>query len=276
MKLSSLGVLVLVGMLVQPGSALAESGTSQYRGQVLVGADGTGAVAANFPTTVAGEEVRYVLLVQNGRAIASSGKTKKAKYVLEMGITLNGDVVFLSNSEFTTATVLVALNAATPNSIAVTATGPSESAAIVSIVARDPQARSRGRSVLPLGNTSSLLSFHNAGPAKLALRLSFFNLDGTLAGRSAPQLLASHASATADLGVVGSPFSWTQGAVHIDWARYGGTGGHSTNSTEYLHFESFRLTAFATVGGNNLALDDYGPFPLRSAEFDDLTGGLLD
>jgi len=124
-----------------------------------------------------------------------------------------------------------------------------------------------GRSVLPLAsrldNIQDLLIIHNAGPADMAFRLEAFNADGSPAAVTPPRALAANATAVIDIGeTVGAlDPAWQRGAVHVRWAARG-WARLSTVAREFRRPELQRGTA----AGAELALDDFGPFPLNAAE----------
>ena len=244
----------------------------QFRGVVVVGNDGNGVLAAQFPTTVEGEDVHYALVTENGcAAVPSAGSCPPA--VDEIRVTLNDDVVFHTAAPFSLERVPVPLNdvGGGANHILIAAGGAPGSAARVTVVAIRPlPIVVGGRSVLPLastlGNLSDILFVHDAGPADLVYRIELFNADGTTAGLTPPRLLAAHGTATIDITATASQVSpgWVRGPVHVRWAARGFTRV-STSVRE------FRL-APASGGGMQvagiieLALDDYRPVPLRPTE----------
>src|SRR5262249_11336668 len=155
------------------------------------GADGNGVLSDRFQTTTDGSEVRYSLGIVHARGTVVRGFT----------ITLNDDVVFQNDDELPDSVrVEVALNpAGESNSIVVAARGEPGSAAGVSLVAVRPAVVAFGGvSILPLAmsdaHASTSLTIHNAGASALAFRVVFFNPDGSLAGRTSPQVLSARAT----------------------------------------------------------------------------------
>src|SRR6185436_19257422 len=163
--------------------ALQEATQMESR-RVVVGEDGNGAVATTFATTVVGEDVHYVLIVQNGAPIGP----RQPAPVSILQVTLNGDVVFQREGPFGEERTPVALiTDGTSNTIMIAAGGAPGSAALVTVVALKPlPIPVGGRSVLPLAAPSTSvvvgLTIHNAGPANVAARLELFNADGSSAG----------------------------------------------------------------------------------------------
>ena len=133
------------GALAAPVAATDEPNSGAqvgllYRGAVEVGADGNGVRAARFATTVAGRDVRYVLVVENGCAGSNAVRPCPAP-VRGLTVTLNEDVVFQNDDEFREARLQIALNPdeADDNSLVLAAKGAPGSGARVRILAlRDP------------------------------------------------------------------------------------------------------------------------------------------
>jgi hypothetical protein len=244
----------------------------QFRGQVVVELDGNGVLAASFPTTVDGPEVRYVLYIDDALGTGIDPAPPAG-----LTITLNDDVVYQSDEELPVR-VQVALNAAgqQPNRILLQAVGSPGAAARVSVLALRPApVPFGGLSILPLARsdarTGTALTVHNVGPAALAFRILFFQPDGRLAGRTGPQPLPAQATATLDLGqfVGSSRIQWSRGAVHVQWASHEFT---RVSTTATFHSQPFDDGAGGVSG---LALDDYGPRPLSRAELRDILGEAL-
>lgn len=255
----------------------------QHQQRVVVGADGSGASAARFPTTVGGEDVHYVMLVETGCPAddpASTGNTEPCPPpVNSLQITLNDDVVFQTTDMFRIERVRVALNpvGGELNSVVMTAGGVEGAAARLAIFALQPPAIAfGGRSILPWAwltpKNRNILTIHNAGPANIAVRLAFFNPDGTLAGRSGPRILPNFATVNLDLEAVVTNLglNWRAGAVHVYW----GSRGWSRVSTVGIevHREPDDANNLEVTYARNLPLDDYGPFPLNHDEINDLFG----
>jgi hypothetical protein len=244
----------------------------QFRDRVVVSAAGNGGLAATFPTTVEGEAVRYVLVVENGCEPGAPAGTCPPP-VESIRVTLNGDVVFQTAAAFSLERLPVPLNdvGGEANQIAVTAGGQPGSAARVTIVALRPlPIVVGGRSVLPLASTLSfmadILFVHNAGPSDLVYRVELFHADGSTAGVTPPRLLAAHGTATVDINSTAAALNpaWVRGPVHVRWAARGFTRVSTT-------VREFRRAPDASgnlviVGAYELALDDYRPVPLRPAE----------
>jgi hypothetical protein len=109
-----------------------------YRDDVQVDEDGNGVQSAQFATTVAGPNVRYLLVVENGCATAGPCSAP----VNGLTVTLNDDVVFQNDDEFTQERVEVALNpvdARDDNTLALAARGNPGSQARVRIIALQPK-----------------------------------------------------------------------------------------------------------------------------------------
>lgn len=244
----------------------------QFRGQVVVGNDGNGAVSDRFPTTAGGPEVRYVLYIDDA---LGTGVRPGRPPVRGLTITLNDDVVFQNDAELPDSVrVEVALNAVGGelNSIVLAARGAPGSAARVSVLAVRPAAVPfGGRSILPLAmsdaHQSTFLVIHNVGPSPLAFRIVFFNPDGSLAGRTGPQVLSAQATANLDLSqfVGSSRIPWSRGAVHLQWASHEFT---RVSVAATYHREPDETGNLEGV----LALDAYGPRPLSGAELRDIFG----
>ena len=234
----------------------------QGRATVVVGADGNGATAARFPTTVGGDEVHYAMVVENGCPPQS---TPCPPPVHTVTISLNDELVFQSDDKFERERVTVALNpvGGDENRILLAGVGsPGASARVTVLAVRPADVPFGGRSVLPWAVTTALertvLTVHNVGPAEITFRLVLFQPDGALAGRSTPHVLPSHATANiniASLAAIVNP-SWREGAVHVIWV-------------------SRLFSRVSTVGSTrqrSLELDDFGPFPISRAELQDVLG----
>ena len=129
------------GALAAPVAATDESNAGAqvgllYRGAVEVGADGNGVRAARFATTLAGRDVRYVLLIENGCAGTDPARQCPAP-VRELTVTLNDDVVFQNDDAFSKARREIALNPVdtNDNSLLLAAKGAPASGARVRILA---------------------------------------------------------------------------------------------------------------------------------------------
>jgi hypothetical protein len=242
----------------------------QFRGAVVVGADGNGVLAASFPTTVEGENVHYVLQVETG--CPADGGNPCPAAVGSIRVTLNDEVVLSDGNPPSVTRVPVALNAVNgaSNRIVAAAGGAPASAARVTVQAIRPlPVVVGGRSVLPvatrLDNVQDLLIIHNAGPADMAFRLEAFNADGSPAAVTPPRALAANATITVDIGetVAALNPAWQRGAVHVRWAARG-FARLSTVAREFRRAPDMQRGAGAA--GAELALDDYGPFMLNAAE----------
>jgi hypothetical protein len=237
----------------------------QFRGRVVVETDGNGVLSDRFQTTADGPEVRYSLYIVHGLGTGVRGLT----------ITLNDDVVFQNDDELPDSVrVEVALNPVGTelNSIVVTARGEPGSTAGVSLVAVRPAVVPFGGvSILPLAmsdaHASTSLTIHNVGPSPLAFRIVFFNPDGSLAGRTSPQVLSARATKSQDLSqfVGSSQIQWSRGAVHVQWASHGFT---RMLAAATFHREPGEPGSLDAV----LTLDAYGPRPLSGAELQDIFG----
>jgi hypothetical protein len=246
----------------------------QFRGEVVVGADGSGVHAAGFPTTAEGPEVRYVLYIDD--ALGTGVRRVPPPPVSRLAITLNDDVVFYSDEELPDPVRLqVALNPAggESNRIVLAAAGTPGSTARVSVLALRPAVVPFGGvSILPLAmidaQTAPFVVVHNAGPSLLAFRILFFRPDGSLAGRTAPHDLPAKAAENLDLSqIVGSSLiPWSRGAVHVQWA--------SREFTRLSAVATFHSQPSDDGAGHSsvLALDDSGPRPLSRAELRDILG----
>ena len=107
-----------------------------HRDRVAVEEDGNGVQAARFATTVAGKDVRYALLIENGCASSDPARPCPAP-VRGLTVTLNDDVVFQNDDAFTKARSEITLNPAGTqlNSLVLAARGAPGSAARVRIIA---------------------------------------------------------------------------------------------------------------------------------------------
>lgn len=245
----------------------------QFRGQVTVGSDGNGVLADTFATTVDGPETRFILYIDDA---LGTGVGPAPPPVRGLTITLNDDVVFQNDDAIPfPVRVEVALNPVgrERNSIVLAARGEPGAAARASILAvRPAPVPFGGRSILPLAmidaQTGTAIAVHNAGPAPLALRILFFNADGSLAGRTGPQVLPAQATGSLDLAQLAgsSRIQWSRGAVHVQWASHGFT---RVSAAATFHTQP----ADGGAGGISvLALDDYGPFPLSRDGLRDIFG----
>jgi hypothetical protein len=237
----------------------------QFRGQVVVGTDGIGILAHQFPTTAEGPEVRFFLYIDDALGTG----------VRSLTITLNDDVVFQNDDplpDFVRVEVAVNPVGTQLNSIVVAARGEPGSTAGVSLTAVRPAGVPfGGLSILPLAmsdaHASTSLTIHNVGPSPLAFRIVFFNPDGSLAGRTSPQVLSALATKSQDLSqFVGSAgIHWSRGAVHVQWASHEFT---RVSAAATFHREPGEPGSLDAV----LALDAYGPRPLSGAELQDISG----
>lgn len=244
----------------------------QFRDRVVVGADGNGALAAAFPTTVEGEAVHYLLVVENGCGAGTPGGPCPPP-VDAISVALNGDVVFQTGAPFSLERVPVPLHdvGGGPNHIVVAAGGTPGSAARVTVVAVRPlPIVVGGRSVLPLATTLGfmidLLFVHNAGPSDLVYRIEIFNADGTSAGLTPPRPLPARGTATVDINATAAAIApaWVRGPVHVRWAARGFTRV-STAVREFRRAPDASGN-LVVLGAYELALDDYRPVPLRPQE----------
>ena len=239
---------------------------------VVVGNDGNGVVSRQFPTTAEGPEVRYVLYIDD--ALGTGGHPAPPR-VRGLTITLNDDVVFQNDEELPPSVrVEVPLNPVGTqlNSIILAAKGePGSAARVASVAVRPAPVPFGGLSILPLAmsdtHASTSLVIHNVGPSPLAFRIAFFNPDGSLAGRTGPQVLAAQATKNLDLSqfVGSSLIAWSRGAVHLQWASPEFTRVSAVARFHRVPDDSGSLEAV-------LALDAYGPRPLSGAELRDISG----
>jgi hypothetical protein len=251
----------------------------QYRGAVVVGADGNGVTAAQFPTTVAGDDVHYAMVVETGcpQDPNASGTTRPCPPAVgAISITLNDGVVFQTTDAFQFERVQVALNGlGQQNHIVISAGGIEGAAARVAVLALRPAPIAfGGRSVLPWAftntKTRTFMTVHNAGPANIAFRINFFNPDGSFAGRTAPRILSNFATVNIDLAAAATNLglTWTMGAVHVQW----GSRNFSRISTigSEVHREPDPSGVMQVTNARALPLDDYGPIPLNAQDVLDL------
>ena len=237
----------------------------QFRGQVVVENDGNGVLADRFPTTADGPEVRYSLFIDNTLGTRVRGLT----------ITLNEDVVFQNDDPLPDfVRVEVALNPVGTqlNSIVVAAKGQPGSTAGVSLAAVRPAGVPfGGLSILPFAmsdaHASTSLTIHNVGPSPLVFRIVFVNPDGSVAGRTSPQVLSALATRSQDLSqfLGSSQIHWSRGAVHVQWASHAFT---RVSAAATFHREPGEPGSLDAV----LTLDAYGPRPLSGAELQDISG----
>jgi hypothetical protein len=237
-----------------------------------------------FPTTVEGELVRYVLLIQNGCAREDGTGPLGTEEpcpppVGALQITLNEDVVFQTADEFSFQRVQVALNpeGGYQNKLIATAKGRPGSVARFTILALRPAlVRFAGRSILPWAfltpATKVYITAHNAGPSPMAFRVVFYNPDGSRAGRSEPRRLPAHATAAIDLANTASRLglSWTRGAVHVHWVAPG-YSRMSSVATE-THREPDESGNLEVANIRELALDDWRGIPVSLREYIDIAG----
>jgi len=251
----------------------------EARDDVTIGLDGTGVKAITFPTTVAGDDVHYVLVVENGCDVRPAGR-RCPPPAESATVTLNEDVVLQSDALAEgRQTLEVALNVTdgTSNTIIFAVKGTPRAGLRFAVLAVRPAAVPQGGVSLLPGATAddrnqTLLTVHNAGPAPLAFRLVFYDANGTLAGRSAPRLLAAHATDNVDLGGAAAALglSWTQGAVHVQWAAR--TFSRMSSVATEVHREPGAGGGLEVRSVRSLALDDLGPHPLTRAAADDVFG----
>ena len=258
--------------------------TLQYRGRVVVGQDGSGVTADRFATTASGDRVRYVMLIENGGLADDNAEAPDDPAVVPapvrgITVTLNDDVVFQNEELFRSERIEVALNPIGPqlNSIVLAATGAPRSAARVVVLATRPiDVFFAGRSVLPWAliadRVRTFLAIHNADAADIGVRIAFFEPDGSVAGRTAPERLARHATVNLDLNAVAQTLglSWTRGAVHVEWVARG-PSRLSTVASE----ERSKLDADGTpqvIAARTLALDDFRPHPVTEAVAEEFLG----
>ena len=107
-----------------------------HRDRVTVDEDGNGVQSARFATTVAGKNVRYALLIENGCASSDPARPCPAP-VTGLTVTLNEDVVFQNDDAFTKARSEITLNPAGTqlNSLVLAARGAPGTAARIRIIA---------------------------------------------------------------------------------------------------------------------------------------------
>jgi hypothetical protein len=240
----------------------------QARACVVVGEDGNGVVAATFPTTIAGEDVHYQLLVTNG----CSDEGTPGLSVDTLQATLNGDVVLqrVGDSRQTVSVDLEPVSGPV-NQLVVTASGPAGARASVLVAALSSATPIGGRSVLPWAWTDSLtrtvLTIHNAGPSKMSYRLTLLLGNGSEVGRTPSETLEGSATAQLDLVAIATRLGidWKQGPVHVDWAARG------TARMSAVVSQVQRQGAEARVS-RELALDDYGPLPITMRAFEAIAG----
>ena len=265
--------LLIVATFLGPAATFGATGGAdspmqrlvQFRGRVMVETDGNGVLADHFPTTADGPEARYLLYIDDTLGTGVRGLT----------VTLNDDVVFQNDDELPDPVrVEVALNPVGTelNSIVVAARGEAGSVVGVSVVAIRPAVVPFGGvSILPLAmsdaHASTSLTIHNVGPSPLAFRIVFFNPDGSLAGRTSPQVLSAWATKSQDLGqfVGRSQIQWSRGAVHVQWASRGFTRMEAAATFHREPGQPGRLDAV-------LALDTADPRPVSEAERRDISG----
>jgi hypothetical protein len=216
---------------------------------------------------VAGDDVRYFLIVENGcRPDAPS--TPCPAPVGSLTVTLNQGVVFDMQGPFGIERVPVPLAAlGSSNDIGAMASGTPGAAAGLTILAVRPlPVVIGGRSVLPLAAITPKvlvgMTVHNAGLAPMVFRLELFNADGSAAGLTPIHTLAGHATVTIDLaaaaGALGS--GWVRGPVHVRWASHGPARVSSVAREVRVAPDAAGVPR--VIGTQQLALDDYGPFPL--------------
>lgn len=245
-----------------------------YRGRVVVGQDGNGVTADSFATTVVGDQVRYVLIVAEEVCRDRGGSPPPAPCpppVDSITISLNAEVVLETPFEFERNRVEIALNATAEgvNEIVISARGQPNAVTRVAVVSERPtDVLFSGLSVLPWASTTdhvrTFVAVHNAGAAQIGFRIAFFNTDGSLAGRSAPQRLGRHATESVNLNELAAALDlrWTSGAVHVEWVGRGSSRVSTVASEEHreLNGEHAILSAIRT-----LPLDDYLPRPVTVA-----------
>lgn len=257
-------------VLAVESQVLAAGPTIQFQTDITVESDGNSAIASQFPTLDGGNGVRYVLAIENGCKI---GKPKcKFPFVGTITITLNGDVVFQQVEVDDLIHMEVVLNplGGDDNDIVVTAAGSPGATARIAIAALEPQSqRLGGQSVLPAGDLQTVLAIHNVGPTPIGYRIVFYLSDGTVAGKSPARRIEPHGADLADLSVLASSIPWTQGPVHVVW------GSLAETRVSVSGYQSITIGGQTVPNARALDLDDYGPFPLNRADFNDWTGGVL-
>lgn len=242
----------------------------QFRAGVVVGSDGQGQVAASFPTTVAGEDVSYFLVVENG--CPDPATTSCPPPVDSLTVTLNQTVVFDVQGPFGRERLPVALNpGGSSNDIVASATGQPGAGLRVTVLAVRPlPVIIGGRSILPFaalsGNVKVAMVVHNAGAAAVVFRLELFNPDGSSAGLTPPHVLAGHALANLDLATVASALGsgWVRGSAHLRWAAPG--FARISSVAREIRTAPDAAGVLRIVGVQELALDDWGPHPLAPPE----------
>lgn len=247
-----LAVLIAVPTFMQPASA----GVLAW-GTVVVEADGTGVFATSFPSLIEEEGIFFFLALQEATQMESR-RSVIAPLPDYVEVVLNDEVVLTIDAGVAAAPVRVALNpAGEQNRLLVTAHGAPGSAARVSVVSVLDERRLSGSSVLPVGarGAGTRLAIHNVGPSPVAYRLAFYDMDGTLAGHTAPAVLEPHASAVRALDA-GAPTAWESGAVYVEWVARG--------------------VASVSVSDGDMILDASDPEPVNLARFDAVSGGVLD
>jgi hypothetical protein len=133
-----------------------------------------------------------------------------------------------------------------------------------------------GFSVLPLAvtnaQTTTIIEAHDAGSTPLTYRVLFFKPDGTLVGRSNPQRLSAHATASVDLRALAANLglNWATGPVHFQWVASSHT--QASVIARFVEREPDATGAQRVRSDRLLPLDDYGPTPVSDAEFTDVAG----
>jgi hypothetical protein len=195
MRASRLAVVALSCLLFVSSVAAESAGELptqtrvQFHAAVTVDSSGQGQVAASFPTTVAGEDVSYFLVVENGCGPVA-GDVPCAPPVDSLSVTLNQSVVFDEQGPFGHARRPVALNPqGSANDLVASAMGAAGAAVKVAVVAVRPlPVLIGGRSVLPFAavsaNVKVTMVVHNAGPAAIVFRVQLFHPDGSSGGLS--------------------------------------------------------------------------------------------
>ena len=247
-----------------------------FRGRVIVGPDGNGVTADRFATSEGGDQVRHFLIVTE-EVCRDQGPCPPP--VHSITIRLNEDVVLQTSVEFDRDRVEVALNPAGEelNTILISASGPPGAVARVVVLAERPvNVPFGGLSVLPWALASdfvrTFLAVHNAGTEEIGFRLAFFEPDGSVAGRSAPQRLGRHATQNVNVNdvVASLALTWTRGAVHVEWVARGSSRVSTVASEERCGPNPDESRPVRDV--RTLALDDYLPRPLTAAAAEEFLG----
>ncbi len=255
--------------------------TVEYRGDVTF--EG-GTLNDTFPTTVEGDNVRYMLVVKNGcqpdePPPDGTGGPTCPHPADEITVVLNGKT-FKFQRELRREGVPVALNPVGGDANTVDAfisAGKIGDGFRFVVLAIEPSDTAVGGvDVLAYAfageQNDNFLSMHNPGRTPIFYRVLYFNKDGSVAGRTTVLRIPPKATDIQEIGQLAgiNNIAWTDGAIHIKWA----SPRWNSLVTKMIEVNRVFINGERVVrNGRELELESFGPRPLNPVEYDDVSGG---